>query len=253
MTGVITGSIVAIAACALKGGKQAPMKASRARDEQDLYDGDQWATSRKDLIFSQGFVSHGLGTCLQAAAYMIPVYFMSSFARTRGYSRAAGANIIALSDGFNSGGKILIGYYADRLGSLNSLVLSTFISAAATFGICYVSSSDMNNDLQQVLIVVYACVYGASAGAYVSLFPAALLEQFGSVGFAKVSGLLYMTRGVGTLVGTPIGGTLMRHETDPTTYSSLDKTFLFVGFLLLGATTSVAWARSLILCYAAAG
>jgi MFS family permease len=245
MTGVIAGSIVTFAACALGIVKKAPNKASKTRDNQEFHDGEQVALSKEDLIFSLGFVSHGLGTCLQAAAYMTPVYFMSSFARTRGYSRTAGANIIALSDGFNSGGKILIGYYADRLGSLNALVLSTFISAVATFAFCYVSNSDMNDDIQQVLIVLYACVYGAAAGGYVSLFPTALLEQFRPVDFAKVSGLLYMIRGLGTLVGTPLGGTMVQYGADSTRYSSFDKTFLLVAFLLLGATACAAWARSL--------
>lgn len=244
-TGVIAGSIVAITALALEEVKGAHMEGSKARENQYHHNEEQWTKSRKDLIFSQDFLSHALGTSLQAAAYMIPVYFMSSYARTLGYSRTAGANIIALSDGFNSVGKIFIGYYADRLGSLNALVLSTMISSAATFGICLVSNSNMNNYLHQILFVVYACVYGASAGAYVSLFPAALLEQFTSSDFAKVSGLLYMIRGIGTLVGTPIGGALVRHDTYATEGFSFDRTFLFVGFLLLGATTSVIWARML--------
>lgn len=245
MTGVIAGSIVISAACALGIVKKAPNKASKARYNQEFDDGEQRPLSKEDLIFSLGFVSHGLGTCLQAAAYMIPVYFMSSFARTRGYSRTAGANIIALSDGFNSGGKILIGYYADQLGSLNALVLSTLISAIVTFVFCYLSNSDTDNDIQQVLIVLYACVYGAAAGAYVSLFPTALLESFRPVDFAKVSGLLYMIRGLGTLVGTPLGGTMVRYGADSTRYSSFDRTFLLVGFLLLGATACAACARSL--------
>lgn len=245
MTGVIAGSIVIFAACALGIVKKAPNKASKTRYNQEFDDGEQRPLSKEDLIFSLGFVSHGLGTCLQAAAYMIPVYFMSSFARTRGYSRTAGANIIALSDGFNSGGKILIGYYADQLGSLNALVLSTLISAIVTFVFCYLSNSDTDNDIQQVLIVLYACVYGAAAGAYVSLFPTALLENFRPVDFAKVSGLLYMIRGLGTLVGTPLGGTMVRYGADSTRYSSFDRTFLLVGFLLLGATACAACARSL--------
>ncbi|KAE8385471.1 major facilitator superfamily domain-containing protein [Aspergillus alliaceus] len=241
-TGVIAGAIVAISASTLKEVKRAAMGVL-----QD-HDGGQSARSRKSLIFSQGFVSHALGTSLQAAAYMIPVYFMSSYARTLGYSRTAGANIIALSNSCNSGGKILIGYYADRLGRLNALVLSTFISAVATLGLCYASISPINNHLHQAWFVVYACGYGMTAGAYVSLFPAALVEQFGTLGFTKVSGLLYMIRGLGTLVGTPLGGALVRHAIHwegATVSSTFDRTFLFVGLLLFGATISVSWARCL--------
>jgi MFS family permease len=245
VAGVIAGIVVAISASALKEAKRAPMEASQTRGSRGLCDERQWPKSRKGVVLSQDFISHALGTSLQAAAYMIPVYYMSSYARTLGYSRAAGANIIALSDACNSGGKILIGYYADRLGSLNALVLSTLVSAVATFGLCYVSVSDLDADFHRILFLAYACMYGITAGAYVSLFPASLMEQFGSVDFVRVSGLLYMIRGIGTLVGTPLGGALVRHDIHATVTSSFDRTFFFVGFLLFGATISVAWARSL--------
>lgn len=52
--------------------------------------------------------------------------------------------------------------------------------------------------------------------------------------------LLYMIRGVGTLLGTPTGGALLRHEIDPTKDSSFEKIYLFVGSVLLGATIAVA-------------
>ncbi|CRG91665.1 hypothetical protein PISL3812_08715 [Talaromyces islandicus] len=245
VAGVIAGSIIAISASSLKETRRAPMEPSQSRGSRHLRDERQWSKSRQGVTFSLDFVSHALGTSFQAAAYMIPVYFMSSYARTLGYSRAAGANIIALSDACNSGGKILIGFYADRLGSLNALLLSTLVSAVSTFGIYYVSISELDNNLHRMFFLAFACIYGITAGAYVSLFPAALMEQFGSVEFARVSGLLYMIRGIGTLVGTPLGGALVRHDMNSTVSSSFDRTFFFVGFLLFGATLSVAWARSL--------
>ncbi|KAB8276947.1 major facilitator superfamily domain-containing protein [Aspergillus minisclerotigenes] len=249
VAGMIAGTMVAICALALEMVKDVPMKQPQARDRYHLRDGGMAAKSTKGLVFSQDFISHSLGTFLQAAAYMIPVYFMSSYARTLGYSRTAGANIIALSDACNSGGKILIGYYADWLGRLNALALSTFVSAAATFGLCYISTSHMSSHLHQALFIIYACGYGMAAGAYVSLFPAALVEQFGTLNFIRVSGPLYMIRGLGTLVGTPLGGALVRHDLHwegAAASSSFDRTFLFVGFLLFGATACVSWARYLM-------
>lgn len=239
VTAVLAGAIVALSSSMLEKAEKTPDKMSQTSGR------GQRAKQKLDLALSQDFVSHALGSSLQAAAYMIPVYYMSSYARTLGYSRASSANIIALSDACNSGGKIVIGHYADQIGSINALILSTLVSAGATFGLSYVSSLNMNGDIHQVLFVVYACVYGITAGAYVSLFPAALMDQFGSVDFGKVSGLLYMIRGIGTLIGTPLGGNLVRSDVRGTVSSSFDRTFLFVGFLLLGATASVAWARSL--------
>ncbi|KAJ6140246.1 hypothetical protein N7471_006732 [Penicillium samsonianum] len=216
--------------------------------DQPAYIRSKNPATKGTLIRSPKFIAHASGTALQAAAYMIPMYFMSSYARTLGYTTAAGANIIALSNACNSGGKIVIGYYADRLGRLNALVCSTFISSVITYCICYVSLGPIGTDMHRVLFVVYTCMYGITAGAYVSLFPTALVEQFGLSDFSKVSGFLYMIRGMGTLFGTPLGGMLVRHGSkggQPGLSSNFDRMFLFVAFLLCGATLSVAWARSL--------
>ncbi|KAJ5549174.1 hypothetical protein N7513_006408 [Penicillium frequentans] len=234
--GTISSAIITLSAFVLRD----DFSPGRARYNVDI--------KRKSLIQSADFISHASGTALQAAAYMIPMYFMSSYARTLGYTTVAGANIIALSNACNSGGKIIIGYHADRMGRLNALVLSTLVSSVATFGICYISISSTDHDIHRVLFIAYACIYGATAGAYVSLFPTALVEQFGLEKFSRVNGLLYMIRGIGTLFGTTLGAKLVgygSHGGEPGFSSDFDKMFIFVGLLLCGATISVGWARIL--------
>jgi len=109
-----------------------------------------------------------------------------------------------------------------------------------------VSSSHISVDTLRALLLAYACIYGITAGAYVSLFPTALAEQFGIRNFASINGPLYMIRGIGTLIGTPVGGALVRHSKNSReTANSFDRTFLFVAILLSGATVSVVWARSM--------
>jgi MFS family permease len=196
------------------------------------------------LVCSKAFVAHASGGALHSAAYFIPVYFMSSFARTLGYSNTSGAHIIALSNFCNFGGKIIIGYLADRFGRLNALVLSTFVSAAATFALWFVSNIGMHIDTRRGLFLVYASIYGLTAGAYVSLFPTVLAEQFGIHDFASINGLLYMIRGLGTLIGTSIGAALVGNAKE-LSVAGFDRTFLFVGVCLSGATIAVAWARSM--------
>ncbi|KAJ5152554.1 uncharacterized protein N7482_009032 [Penicillium canariense] len=99
-------------------------------------------TTEKAPIQSPKFITHASGTALQAAAYMIPMYFMSSYARTLGYTTAAGANTIALSNACNSGGKIIIGYYADRLGCFNTLVLDSWQFSDQIFHLLYFSRAN---------------------------------------------------------------------------------------------------------------
>lgn len=204
-------------------------------------------TTRR-LVCSKDFVAHAVGTFFQSAAYMIPIYFMSSYAQALGYTATAGANMIALSNIFNSFGKVVVGCFADRVGRLNALVLCTFFSAWSTLALCYLSTSMHHIAFQRSFFLSYACIYGITAGTYVSLFPAALVDHFGIVDFAQVNGLLYMIRGIGALIGTPVGGEMVRYNKvwkEPAVTSDFDKTLLLAGSLLLGATCSVAWARSL--------
>jgi MFS family permease len=161
-----------------------------------------------------------------------------------GYSDTAGANFIALSNACNFGGKIALGYLADRFGRLNALVLCTFVSGAVTLGLWLPSSLLVNIAARRGLFIAYVCMWGITASSYVALFPTALAEQFGIQNFASINGLLYMIRGLGTLIGTPIGGALIKtHMTVPGLVVSYEKMVLLVGVLAMGATVSVTWAR----------
>ncbi|KAI9731624.1 MAG: hypothetical protein M1818_007754 [Claussenomyces sp. TS43310] len=194
------------------------------------------------IIRSRAFVAHATGAFLQAAAYYTPVYFFSSYATTLGYSATAGANFIALSNACNFGGKISLGYLADRYGRLNALVGCTLISMMGTFALWLPSSISIGQASQRGLFIAFACIYGLNASAYVSLFPTALAEQFGIQNFASINGLLYMIRGIGTMVGTPAAGALIRGS-GANSSSSFERTILMVGVFLVGATLAVTWAR----------
>jgi MFS family permease len=194
---------------------------------------------------SRKFAAQGLGAIFQAAAYYTPVFFFASYASSLGYSNTAGANFIALSNACNAIGKIVIGYFADRLGRLNSLFLTTLISAVITVSFWLPSTVYGSTDESRSLFIAFAIFYGVFAGAYVSLFPASLIEIFGVQNFASVNGALYMVRGMATLVGTPIGGALIRSGAvsmtiGPQAYINMA---LLVSLLLFASSVAVFWIR----------
>ncbi|KAI2464898.1 MFS monocarboxylate transporter [Annulohypoxylon bovei var. microspora] len=194
---------------------------------------------------SRKFAAQGLGAIFQAAAYYTPVFFFASYAGTLGYSATAGANFIALSNACNAIGKVVIGYFADRLGRLNTLFLTTFVSAAVTVGFWVPSTVYGSTDDSRGLFVSFAVFYGLFASAYVSLFPASLIEIFGMQNFASVNGVLYMVRGMATLVGTPVAGALIRSSTGsaallPHAYINMA---VLVSVLLFAASIAVFWIR----------
>lgn len=245
--GAMAGVIIAVSAWVLGNAAESLADRSFNRGSQRVAGGKS-ILPKVDwrLVRSRAFLAHASGGALHSAAYFIPVYFMSSFARSLGYSNTAGAHIIALSNFCNFGGKIVIGYLADRYGRLNALVLSTFISALVTFALWSTSGLSMHMTTRRGCFLAYASIYGFTAGSYVSLFPTALADQFGVSDFASINGLLYMIRGLGTLMGTSIGGALVGNtKLYRGSLIAFDGTFFFVGMCLSGATASMAWARNL--------
>jgi MFS family permease len=196
------------------------------------------------VVKSRKFVAHALGAALQSAAYYTPVFFFASFARTLGYSQATSANFIAISNAANALGKIVIGHAADRIGRLNTLVLTTLISAISVLALWLPSCLATTQSSGSKLFITFTIFYGVFASAYVALFPTSLVELFGVQNFASVNGLLYMIRGFATLVGTPVAGALIRgynqKSVGPRNY---ENTSIMVGVLLVVATLAVVWTR----------
>lgn len=196
-----------------------------------------WRIARSSKFFWQLF-----STVFQAAAYYTPVFFFSAYARTLGYSPREGANFIAINNAFNAIGKIGLGIMADRWGRVNMLLITTTISAVASFAF-WLPSTVVASPTGRGLFITYSIMYGTFASAYVSLFPAALVEVFGPQNFASVNGILYMARGLGTLAGTPSAGALIRgsgHLSDPGGYLHM---VVLVAALLSVASFGVMFVR----------
>ncbi|KAF2230651.1 MFS general substrate transporter [Viridothelium virens] len=198
---------------------------------------------------SRTFVAQAVGATLQSAAYYTPVYFFSAYSRTLGYTAAAGANFIAASNASSAGGKVALGWFADRFGRLNTLLACTLISAAITLGLWLPSTlTGVTESHGKGLFVAFAITYGIFAGSYISLFPTALVEIFGVQNFASVNGFLYMVRGFGTLAGTPAAGALIKSRSHMSistlqAASAYERTAILIGALLAAATLAVLWVR----------
>ncbi|KIW44046.1 uncharacterized protein PV06_05087 [Exophiala oligosperma] len=207
------------------------------------------ATSRK-------FVAQALANFVQAAGYSTPLFFYAAYAQSRGFGADAAANFITLSNASNFVSRIMIGYAADRLGRLNALFVTTVLTAITVLGFWLPSTfCDVNHDAHgdngntcdtdeaNVLFFIFTVLYGSFASAYISLFPACLLELFGHRHFTAVSGSLYLVRGAGALVGTPLTGLLIPRATALTQATTYTRAAVTVGALMSAAAVFTAWAR----------
>jgi MFS family permease len=198
-----------------------------------------------NIARSRLFMVKAAAATLQAAAYYTPIYFFSSYATALGFSAVAGANFIAMSNGLSAAGKVVLGYAADRYGRLNVLLACTLISAISILALWLPSSLLGNAANVSAIFIVFTIIYGVTAGVYVSLFPTVLAELFGVQHFASINGFLYMLRGLGTLVGTPVAGALIRNGSSSVSKipSSFTSCIAMVGVLLMVSSAAVLMIR----------
>lgn len=244
-TGAVSFALVAAAGAAMAW--EPSVKARFDRENTSRTGGVQglWKVPLVDLrvVKTRKFTAQAVGGAFQSAAYYLPIFFFATYARTLGYSDTAGANFIALSNACNAIGKIAIGHAADRIGRLNVLLLTTLFSAIVALGFWVPSTLYRDAATSRALFVAFTIFYGIFASAYVALFPTSLVELFGAQNFASVNGVLYMVRGMATMVGTPAGGILIRNSAanfGPKTYEGMS---LLVSMLLFAATIAVLWVR----------
>ncbi|KAL2422094.1 hypothetical protein ABEF95_009747 [Exophiala dermatitidis] len=196
---------------------------------------------------SKKFIAQALGNFTQAAGYSTPLFFYAAYAQSRGYSATAAANFITLSNAANFVSRIIIGHAADKLGRLNALFGTTLVSAVAVLGFWLPSTFCNNRETcstkADVLFFFFTVLYGSFASAYISLFPASLLELFGVQHFTGVNSALYLLRGMGALLGTPLTALLISQSTA----LSLSRTYIHaaitVGVLMAAAAAFSFWVR----------
>ncbi|PYI26064.1 MFS general substrate transporter [Aspergillus indologenus CBS 114.80] len=161
------------------------------------------------LTRTRGFLLQAAGCMLQSAAYSTPLIYYAAFGRALGYSATTAANFITISNAANAVARVALGYAADRYGRLNLLFATTFLSAVAVAAFWVPATVAGATAAGKALFLVFTLLYGAFASAYIALFPASLMELFGKRDFTSVNGALYLVRGLGALLGTPLTGLLI--------------------------------------------
>jgi MFS family permease len=175
---------------------------------------------------------------LQAAGNLLPLTFLVEYSLTLGYTANFGAILLAISNGVNSAFRILTGVAGDKFGRQNTLILTIICSAIAVLAFWLKSTVGAGN---QTLWIVFVVFYGTAGGGYNALFPTTVVEVFGLQAYASVNGFMYFVRGLGAMVGSPVGGKILG-ESELGNYRNV---VWFDAALLAGAAVCVVGVRIL--------
>ena len=171
-------------------------------------------------------ISQLLGSLLQSAGYLMPLIFMYKSAVSLGYSSSQGAFFIGLSNLINAASKVVTGMIADVVGRMNTLIFCSSVSAALIFALWLPA---IKNTFMSLVVL-----YGVFSGAIISLLPPCLIEIFGIGSYTQLSGMMYCARGIGVIIGSPIGALLIiGNGANPKDYTNIA---VYNGVLLTAST-----------------
>lgn len=190
------------------------------------------------LAKKPAFVFSVAAAFLQAAGNLLPLTFLVEYSLTLGYTPGFGAILLAVSNGVNALFRILTGVAGDHFGRQNTLIFTAIMSFIVVLSFWLTSTAGAGN---QGLWVCFVVFYGVTGGGYNALFPTTVVEVFGLQAYASVNGFMYFIRGIGAMVGSPVGGQILGQSQ----LESFRKVVWFDAALLGGAAVSVMAVRGL--------
>ena len=139
-----------------------------------------------------------MGTLFGAPVMFIPFAHISAAARDAGVSEAQAVGLVGLIGIGSLVGRFAIGWLADRLGRVRTLMLMQSL-----MGLSYLIWAVAEDRLAFALFAIW---FGLSYGSIVSLLPAICMDLFGGKAVAAIIGTLYTGAALGNLLGPVLAG-----------------------------------------------
>jgi MFS family permease len=129
--------------------------------------------------------------------FTVLVYLVPS-ARRAGMSVSAAPVLIGVLGAASTGGRVVLGFFADRFGVLRTFQAAILLMAASCAIWLFAG--------QPAALVEFALVFGLGYGGFIAIGPAVNAEVLGADHLGAKVGISYTAAGVGALVGPPLVG-----------------------------------------------
>jgi MFS family permease len=159
----------------------------------------------------------------------LPFNFVILQAQADGMSANLSGYLLSMLNAASIFGRILPGIFADHIGRFNVMIITTAFSSIIVLALWLPAHGN-------IPIIIFACLYGFSSGAFVSLGPS-LIAQISPIRSLGIrNGTLFAIISFAGLTGNPIGGALVSQDHG--------------GFLYLQIFCGVAMAAAIVIFYA---
>ena len=179
-------------------GLSAAFLLERAPIQGGLAKGALPGLSLKEAVNSPSFQWLYMGALLGAPVMFIPFAHISAAARDAGVPESQAVGLVGLIGIGSLVGRFAIGWLADRLGRVKTLMLMQ-----ALMGLSYLIWAVAQD---RWMFAFFAIWFGLSYGSIVSLLPAICMDLFGGKAVSAIIGTLYTGAALGNLLGPVLAG-----------------------------------------------
>jgi MFS family permease len=157
--------------------------------------GAECATSAGAAVRSVNFYLILLGSTLAIGAIGAVIQHFVLFLRDQGYAAVVAAQLFAAVQVASLGGRVIVGYVADRFSKTKTMALCYFLIGAS---VLLLSAAN-----QPGAMWTFVTLFGFAMGADYMLIPLVTAECFGTAALGKILGLIIMGYSLGQW-GAPV-------------------------------------------------
>jgi MFS family permease len=179
-------------------------------------------------------------------ALLLPLTYLPSYAQSQGLGDSFAYNLSSILNGASILGRVVPGYFADRFGRFNIMIVTTFTCAVLILALWLPSQSN------KAATVAFAVLFGFWSGTAISLAPVCVAQISKTEEFGKRYGTAYFLVSIGSLIAIPIAGELLKVRKATTSRDDYTGVILLCGiayacafvFFILSRWVSVGWRLS---------
>ena len=156
------------------------------------------------IFRTTGFTATVAAVFLAQFASFLPLSYMSAYALSKGFTQLFSFEVVTVINASSVAGRVLAGWWADRLGPFNASVVFSAVAALACFGIWLPAGGTMPG------IVIFSVIFGCTSGAGVTLAPVAVGKLCRTQEYGRYYGACYTIVSLGVLLAIPVASTVVK-------------------------------------------
>ncbi len=144
-----------------------------------------------------------VGIFLLEFGLFIPLTYISLYALAHGFSPALASQLVTVLNAASVLGRLLPGWYADRIGVFNANMIAAVLSVVSCLAVWLPAGPTEPG------LVVFAFLFGFASGSNISLTPVCIGRLCATAHYGRYYATCYTVVSLATLVGIPIAGNIL--------------------------------------------